>query len=504
MDRPVPDGFNGMFFNDIPPKISATPFHGYTFSHWAVEGAVSNTNHLIVTGSNWKYSDTGTDLGISWRNTSYNDIGWPTGPSQLGYGDSDEATTVSYGTDSQNKYITTYFRYKFSVENASDFTSLDCSVLVDDGAVIYLNGSEIGRINMPAGEVTYQTPAIGNIADENAYTAININPGLLTEGSNTISAEVHQSGGTSSDLSFDLILSGSAEGGSGNLTYNTPEIEITLTSNTVFTAFFEKDSTASELPVVINEINYRSATDFDCDDWIELYNYSDGIVNISGCQFKDSGGDVVFELPDNLYLEPDAYLVLCKDTSKFDAFYPEIANRRGNFSFGLSGDGELITLLDNAGGIIDEVLYSNSSPWPLNTNATGYTIELIDPEFDNNNGSNWAASGDLHGSPGRKNNIIVDVHNNRSDFPSEYSLNQNYPNPFNPVTTISYQLPQAGEVELNIYNIMGQKVAELVSAYQEAGYYNIKWNAQNIASGIYFYRFRSADFIQVKRMLLLK
>ncbi len=86
----------------------------------------------------------------------------------------------------------------------------------------------------------------------------------------------------------------------------------------------------------------------------------------------------------------------------------------------------------------------------------------------------------------------------------KYELSQNYPNPFNPTTTIKYSLKKGGKVNISVYNALGQKVTELVNKVQEAGKYKVKFNASNLASGVYFYRIQSGDFVAVKKMLLLK
>ena len=89
-------------------------------------------------------------------------------------------------------------------------------------------------------------------------------------------------------------------------------------------------------------------------------------------------------------------------------------------------------------------------------------------------------------------------------LPLRYSLAQNYPNPFNPVTTIHYQLPQASYATLNIYNILGQLVATLVDGFEQAGYKSVKWNAENVPSGVYFCRFQTLNFSETKKLLLVK
>lgn len=100
--------------------------------------------------------------------------------------------------------------------------------------------------------------------------------------------------------------------------------------------------------------------------------------------------------------------------------------------------------------------------------------------------------------------ITTDLDNDYSIVPKKYSLYQNYPNPFNPATTIMYELPKESEVKLVIYNILGEKVVELVNTFQKSGRYEVEWNAINYASGVYFYKLTAKDFIQTKKMILAK
>ena len=89
-------------------------------------------------------------------------------------------------------------------------------------------------------------------------------------------------------------------------------------------------------------------------------------------------------------------------------------------------------------------------------------------------------------------------------IPDQYELKQNYPNPFNPATTISWQAPVSGWQTLKVYDILGKEVATIVNEYRQAGKYETKFNASNIPSGIYFYRLKAGNFVQTKKMILLK
>lgn len=89
-------------------------------------------------------------------------------------------------------------------------------------------------------------------------------------------------------------------------------------------------------------------------------------------------------------------------------------------------------------------------------------------------------------------------------LPIEYFLGQNYPNPFNPITVISFALPEASDVKLEIYNIMGQKVATVADRRFEAGNYSVEWDGSRVASGVYFYKLTAGEFVETKKMVLLK
>jgi hypothetical protein len=166
---------------------------------------------LVARGAAWKYLDNGSNQGAAWTAAGFDDAAWAAGNAQLGYGDGDEATVIGYGTDANNKYITTYFRKSFNVANPADYTNLNLGILRDDGAVVYLNGTEVYRTNMPTGAIGYQTlasAAVSGAEETTTFLQTNVNPNLLVAGTNVLAVEIHQANATSTDISFDLDLIG--------------------------------------------------------------------------------------------------------------------------------------------------------------------------------------------------------------------------------------------------------------------------------------------------------
>jgi hypothetical protein len=90
------------------------------------------------------------------------------------------------------------------------------------------------------------------------------------------------------------------------------------------------------------------------------------------------------------------------------------------------------------------------------------------------------------------------------EIPSEYVLRQNYPNPFNPSTTIKFELPRTSQVNLAVYDILGRQVSVLVNEKRDAGVHEVRFDGSNLASGVYFYRIQAGDFVQTRKLLLLR
>ncbi|MCX6151232.1 MAG: CotH kinase family protein [Ignavibacteriales bacterium] len=290
---------------------------------------------------------------------------------------------------------------------------------------------------------------------------------------------------------------------------NSSTISLALSNNVSVTALFEVDSTNTS--VVINEINYNSASSFDTEDWVELYNCSSSSIDIFDWVFKDGDDTHSFVIPKRTMVGSDQYLVLCRDTSKFSALFPNVKNRIGNFNFGLNSEGEKIRLYDNNLNIADSLTYKNNSAWPTEPDGKGATLELKNPHQDNSLPQNWGASF-TKGTPGKINDAFTSIGEElNSSIPDDFFLYQNYPNPFNSSTIIKWHLANHSHTSLKIFDVLGNEVATLLNSEKGPGEYSLDFDASNLpdgkpglTSGIYFYCLETLSGTKSKKMVYLK
>ncbi|HAB17286.1 MAG TPA: Ig-like domain-containing protein [Verrucomicrobiota bacterium] len=162
---------------------------------------------LIARGSGWRYYAQDAFPGLGWTTLNFNDRDWQLGRAQLGYGDGDEATVIHSNTD--RRPVTSYFRRTFQLVNAAAATRLTVHLLRDDGAIVYVNGVEVLRDNLPTGSVDSNTLALTSVNrdGESQFHAQELPPELLHDGANVVAVELHQVTATSADASFDFELS---------------------------------------------------------------------------------------------------------------------------------------------------------------------------------------------------------------------------------------------------------------------------------------------------------
>ena len=206
----IPDRPLNMISGDDRLFVSTDAGRIYCYGGTPNESVLKNTQTLtgggtlsIPRGSVWKYRDAPGAPEAGWNSMDFDDSTWKEGAGKLGYGDGDERTLLSFGSDEKKKPLACYFRRSFDVEDPSRFAGFELRCLVDDGAVVYLNGKEVGRLFMPNGEVSPKTRASSG-TDEKSYYDVPFENLPLKAGRNVFAVEVHQTGRSSSDLGFDL------------------------------------------------------------------------------------------------------------------------------------------------------------------------------------------------------------------------------------------------------------------------------------------------------------
>ena len=284
--------FNGYLF--APVRLEAQAPVGYTFAGW--KKTSGSTVSIIGYGDAWKYYDKG-ELSANWHNATFNDATWSSGYAPLGYKMEGVKTTVSYGSDPQQKNPTTYFRKTFSLN--AEPTAADAFLLnyqVDDGCVVWVNGQEAARVNMRSGNVNYTTFSQTYAADDPMTGTINLSPTLFKKGNNVIAVEVHNTSYTSGDLFWTGELLTTMGASSDEELIADAVIDLPSDATVILTATFNRalsDSPAEGTPLVrINEISADNDIYvneyFKRDDWVELYNTTSQPIDVEGMYLTDN------------------------------------------------------------------------------------------------------------------------------------------------------------------------------------------------------------------------
>jgi hypothetical protein len=163
---------------------------------------------IVAEKSVWKYLDDGSNQGTQWRTSGFDDSAWPQGPAMLGYDTNNGTvfgTTLKFGDRTDYKHITYYFRKEIEIGDLSRYDNFQLKLMIDDGAVVYVNGQELMRANMPLGTIYFNTFADIVVTSLDIFEYV-IPKSVFVKGKNTIAVEVHQVNRTSSDLRFDMEL----------------------------------------------------------------------------------------------------------------------------------------------------------------------------------------------------------------------------------------------------------------------------------------------------------
>jgi len=390
----------------------------------------------ISAGSIWKYRDTGEDLGSGWRSSTYDDSHWSSGNAELGYGDGDETTQVGYGPNANSKYITTYFRKSFTIDDASSLVGAKMRLKRDDGAVVFVNGIEVARSNMPTGVITATTLAASVVGgnDESKFYELDFNPGYLNSGLNVIAIEVHQVSPSSSDLSFDaqlLVTRQSAAPiamGVFPVQFRARVMSTTGEWSALEEAAFSVPlAKASVANLRITELHYNPTpysgagstqpplNDAQNFEFLEFRNISNEVISMDGVRL--TGVTYIFPSGSTgpvTWLLPGESLVVVKNRQAFATRYQYAGSPFGNIKIApddygttnLSNGGEELTVYAYDGTLIQQFTFDDNGPnWPSITDGNGPSLTILrtDPELYSNP-LNWRASYVVHGTPGFEEN----------------------------------------------------------------------------------------------------
>ena len=285
--------FNGQLF--APVTLEAKAPVGYTFAGW--KKGTSASLQLIKDNDTWKYYDQGA-APSNWTAHDFNDNGWSSGQAPLGYKMAGVKTTVSYGDDPNRKHPTTYFRKAISLKSTpsrSDVFLLNYQV--DDGFVVYVNGKEAGRFNMPSGNINFDSFS-SSYADDTPLTGtLELSSSLFKSGSNVIAVEIHNNKYASGDQYWAAELFTSVGSSSGGFISSEAVIDLpsdnALSLVACFTPLSDEEKVTQGLtPVRINEVSAANSifvNDYwKHNDWVELYNTTDSPVNVEGMYLSDN------------------------------------------------------------------------------------------------------------------------------------------------------------------------------------------------------------------------
>lgn len=304
-NQPLPTGkLKGALF--VPVTIKATAPAGYKFKGWKSASSNKVEKKVFSEESAWKYYDNGSLDDKDWNSSTFNDNSWQTGAAPLGYGKNQKTTT-------QSNRPTYYFRKEFTLDEAPKTTDeFGLNYTIDDGLIIYINGIEAGRYNMPSGNVKYNTYS-STYANGNPDTGtMMLKASLFKKGSNTIAVEVHNNSGTSSDILWDgALIKYSIPTENTEYAYTDSVISITSPKDISLVAVWEEMSEEEMIaeglnttPVVINEVSASNSVYvndyYKKNDWIELYNNSSDDVDIAGLYISDNlDKPTKYKVPEN-------------------------------------------------------------------------------------------------------------------------------------------------------------------------------------------------------------
>lgn len=455
----VPDSlpWNGIYFNGAPVTVTAIPNPGYVFNYWSADSLLQ---------SQW-HNDTLVINMITDDVLTANFIGAPQPMklmiSEVNYND-DVSAPCGDWIELHNDGNGTVNLTGWSLTNDVNMPRFEFPA----GTFVAPHQYLVVAHNLELFQSLYPdvTNAIGNFD-----FALPANGGTirLLDHRDSVLREIHYS----DSLPWPMV----ADGGGRTLEFmedSTPQDDAANWFAGCVLGSPGEGFSPCITPIVFSEINYASVPTSDAGDWIELRNVSNETQDISGWTLRDEQDNSAYLIPENTILAAGEMIVLCKSTAQFDDIYTSIENRVGDFAFGFGENGELLRLYDAAGKINFSVYYQSSSPWPVEANAQGYTLELADSSANVNDGTNWFA-GCLLGSPGT---YYVPCGPDAVDEYNEEQTLRLFPNPAKHSIWIQLPLQAKHRAQLTIRDISGKIIQEQIVSNTQQLHMDIStWNS---------------------------
>ena len=412
--------FDGVVF--APATLTAKAPAGYTFQGWKLSSSNKSEKSIIPFKSSWQYYDQGSLDNTQWKEKKFNTASWASGTAPFGYGTvgttdkaADYNTTLDYGDDANNKRPTYYFRKSFTLsEEPTMEDSYILNYYLDDGAIFYINGIEVGKFycNSGCSYYDYSTDYMGSTA---AYGSIEVPREVLMKGVNILSVEVHNTSAKSTDIFFDAELKSSKLESRFVSTQETIVLSDVLGSGqNHLIAMYEKIANPQQLlevgasPIRINEVSAGNSIYvndyFKRNDWVELYNTTDTDIDVAGMYLSDSKSNpqkyqIVATDEVNTIVPAHGYLIIWCDK------LTPISQLHAPFKLD-NADGAYVILQSEDGTWSDKIEYYEQDRWStygrypdgghMTSHLSQPTISLPNMmgtyDFTKGNGSEWIDS----------------------------------------------------------------------------------------------------------------
>jgi len=489
----------------------------------------TNTSNFIDYSSSKKALVPLSDIGGDWKKTQgFDDSAWETLdglPGGIGY-EKNSGYEAYIGLDvSSNMYgssgstnTSCYIRIPFTIDSVtlSDLKSLKLEMMFDDGFVAYLNETKIAEENVPA-TFAWNSMASGSL-EADAVVSIDVSSFIqnLVVGNNLLAIQGMNHSLTSSDfLIMAKLLGSNTVSSSGILNENAVEYSTPLFINQYYvikTRAFDNNqwSALNEITVynptdlIISELNYHPIEEQL--EFIELKNIGSETIDLGTCSFTVG---VLYGFPQGATIEPDKFIVLASDRTEFENKYG--FKPFDEFTGALNNKGERLVLSKNNIEVIYDLRYDDKTPWPLKADGKGGTLVPVDPTTKVNYQQPvyWRSSAQLNGSPGEDDPDVITNISEGNELTELIQVGQNYPNPFSDYTCIDYVIPFKSKVKIEVYSVLGQKVANLSDEVQDAGKHTIRWNGTGqdgklLLNGIYFCRISINSYVKTIGLILNK